>query len=258
MVTLFFAIAFTVLAAPAVADEAVEIRIVYDNTAANSGFQEDWGFAAIVTTRGSRVLFDSGANADIFLQNLDRHGVPPDSIGHVVISHHHSDHITGLYRLALRAPEIAVYFLDSFPDDVFELAMAVGVYPIRVTGPAEIAPGIRTTGPIGGKYAEQALVVETPAGPIVMVGRGRPGLVKIVETVKEERKTESIRLLLGGFQMMRQDKDEINATIVRLKELNVESVAPAHDSGEKSKRLFRHAWGDNYVACGAGRTILLR
>jgi len=53
-----------------------------------------WGFAALVTFRGHRVLFDAGRNPQQLLENLHKMDVDPTSIEHVVISHHHSETIT--------------------------------------------------------------------------------------------------------------------------------------------------------------------
>jgi 7,8-dihydropterin-6-yl-methyl-4-(beta-D-ribofuranosyl)aminobenzene 5'-phosphate synthase len=255
---LIFVLLMAGAALPAPAAEAgVQIQIVYDNTAASPGFAEDWGFAAVVTAGDRRVLFDSGADAELFLRNLARLDIDPASISHSIISHHHSDHIKGIYRLALRNPEIRVYFLDSFPESAFEVARAVGLAPVRVTGPLEIAPGFHTTGPIEGPIPEQALVVETASGPVVLTGCSHPGIVKIVEAVREQRGAGKIRLLAGGFHLMRQSEEEITPQLERLVELRVEQIAPMHCSGELAKTLCRRIWNSRYVAGGAGRSITI-
>jgi 7,8-dihydropterin-6-yl-methyl-4-(beta-D-ribofuranosyl)aminobenzene 5'-phosphate synthase len=239
------------------AEPRVEIKIIYDNTAASPEFLGDWGFSALVTAGGHNVLFDSGSDATLFLQHLKMLGIEPSSISHALISHHHADHREGIYRLALRNPSMQVLFLDSFPSSTFEVAMAVGISPVRVSGPMEILPGIYTTGPVEAKIPEQALVIETSEGPVVLVGGSHPGAVRMVEVVREQRGEEKIRLLLGGFHTLRESEEEVQARIERLKELGVERVAPMHGTGEKAKRLFRQAWGNNYLAGGAGRTIVL-
>jgi 7,8-dihydropterin-6-yl-methyl-4-(beta-D-ribofuranosyl)aminobenzene 5'-phosphate synthase len=245
-------------ALPALAAEAeVQIQIVYDNTAAGPGFAEDWGFAAVVTAGETRVLFDSGADAELFLRNLARLEIDPKTITHAIISHHHADHRKGIFRLVLRNPDIKVFFLDSFPESTFEVAHAVGMTPVRVTGPREIAPGIYTTGTIDGPIPEQALVVETARGPVVLTGCSHPGIVKMVEAVRQQRGVDKIHLLAGGFHLMRQSEEEIMPQVKKLMELGVERIAPMHCSGELAKRLCRRAWGPRYVAGGAGRKITI-
>ena len=54
------AVAFFLLPIAAGAAE-LEIRVVYDNTSAQAGVREDWGYAAVVTFRGKRLLFDAAS-----------------------------------------------------------------------------------------------------------------------------------------------------------------------------------------------------
>ena len=58
------------LCALAASGQDLEIRVIYDNTSARAGVQEDWGYAAVVTFRGRRLLFDSGTKPDLFIENL--------------------------------------------------------------------------------------------------------------------------------------------------------------------------------------------
>ena len=240
------------------AEPAVTIDIVYDNTSARAGFVDDWGFAAVVTVGEQRILFDSGADPELFMRQLERLRIDPVTITHAVISHRHADHLGGIYRLVLRNHDMKVFFLDSFPEDAFNVAAAVNLFPERVTGPREIVPGVYTTGPIDGRIPEQALLVETSEGLVMLVGCGHPGVAKMVEAAERQRKTGSVRLLLGGFHMMRMSEEQIRAEIARLQELHVEKIAPAHCTGEKAKRLIRRAWKGNSVAAGAGRRIVLK
>ncbi len=239
------------------AEPALVIRILYDNTSANSAFEADWGFSALVKTGDQVVLFDSGADPDILEHNMAQISLDPASIPVAVISHHHMDHRGGIYRLGLKNHSMKVYFLDTFPKKAFDIAYAVGLDPRRVKGPQEIVPGIYTTGIVEGNPPEQALVVDTPKGLVVLVGCSHPGVARMVEAAEKQLGKNSVRLVLGGFHMIRQSEDEIQAQIERLKELNVEKVAPAHCTGEKAARLFRQAWGADFVPAGAGRKIVL-
>jgi hypothetical protein len=55
----------------------LEILVLYDNTTTRTDAQADWGFAALVTHRGERVLFDSGTKPDLLPANLKVLGVDP-------------------------------------------------------------------------------------------------------------------------------------------------------------------------------------
>lgn len=239
------------------AEPEVEIRMVYDNSSARSDLPEDWGFSALVTFGGHRVLFDAGADGDTLLRNLGKIGVPIDSITHAVISHQHLDHREGVHRLAMKNRAMAVYYLDAFPADAFELAMAMGISPKRVTGPETIVSGVFTTGAIKASPPEQSLVIETSRGLVVLTGCAHPGVVEIVKLARQQADQQKVRLLVGGFHMLRQKEERIREQIVQLRELGVEQIAPAHCTGERAKRLFRREWGPDYLVTGAGRTIAL-
>ena len=240
-----------------VAAQGDEIQIVYDNNAVIPRMLADHGFSAVVLFRGSTILFDAGADGGYFLRNLKTAGIAEESITHAVISHHHVDHREGIYRLGLTNRTMQVFFLDTFPAGAFEVAMAVGLHPIRVRQPREIAPGAYTTGIVGDTIPEQALVLETQGGLVVLVGCAHPGLARMVETARQQRGGKPVKLLLGGFHMERFSDRQIRDEITALRRLGVEQVAPAHCTGEKAKQLFRREWGADYVATGAGRRIPL-
>lgn len=227
------ALLFLALAAP-----PVEIRVVYDNTSAQPGVQADWGFAAVVSAGGRRVLFDAGRRPDVFMENLKLLEVDPASLDCVVVSHKHGDHMGGLEPLRARNPRLPVY-LPERPE------------------PFQVAPGVWSTGLIEGQPSEQALAIETPAGLVLLTGCSHPGIVKMVQAAEGQRGVTSLRLLLGGFHMLNQDAAQISATITRLRELKVERILPTHCTGALATKMFREAFGAHFETAGAGKRIVL-
>jgi len=247
-----------ILAAVAAFGQELEIRVIYDNTSAKPGqVQEDWGYSAVVTFRGQRLLFDSGTKPDLFLENLKKLQVAPESIQAAMISHEHGDHRNGVYQLFPLNRKLPIYFLDSFEKPAWEEAGKIGMKPVRVTGAREILPGMFTSGTVEGSPNEQALAVETSKGIVMMVGCSHPGVVKLVEAVERQRGKDSIRLLIGGFHMFRQESPQIKAQIEQLMKLKVRTIRPAHCTGELAHGLFRQAWGADYGEAGAGNIIRL-
>lgn len=235
----------------------LEIRVIYDNTSISEETPADWGFSALITFRGRRVLFDSGTKPELFLANLKAMDVDPKSIEHVVISHEHPDHRNGVYALYPLNPDVTVHFLDVFPNEAFEEARAVGMSPERVTTPTEILPGIYTTGMIDGEVREQSLIIETSKGPVVLVGCSHPGLVKIVDTVRRQRGAETIRLLAGGYHMLPFSDAQILRQLQDLQGMGVREVMPAHCSGDRAHAIFAREYGEKYQTLGAGRVVTL-
>lgn len=222
----------------ALAAPPVEIRVIYDNTSAQEGIGADWGFAAVVSAGGRRVLFDTGTKPGLFMENLKLLEVDPASLECVVISHKHGDHMGGLAPLRALNPRLAVHLPER-------------------EGPFQVAPGIWSTGLIDGQPPEQALAVETPKGLVLLTGCSHPGIVKIVEAAEKQRGVTSLRLLLGGFHMLDQNAARISATVARLQQLKVERIMPTHCTGDLATKMFREAFGARFETAGAGKRILI-
>ncbi len=234
----------------------LEVRILFDNTSARKDLQRSWGFSALVDFRGHRLLFDAGSDPILLLEHMKKMRIDPKSIKQAVISHHHGDHRRGIYWVFEKNPAMKVHFLDSFSEEAFREAAAVKMKPNRVKGPFEVAPGTFSTGPVKGLPEEQALVIETSRGLVMLVGCSHPGVVKMVETAQRQRKKKALYLLLGGLHMLRHSPQDVRKTIHRLLELKVATVIPAHCSGEQTVELFRSTYGQHLTA-GAGRWIVL-
>jgi 7,8-dihydropterin-6-yl-methyl-4-(beta-D-ribofuranosyl)aminobenzene 5'-phosphate synthase len=235
----------------------LEIRIAFDNTSAREDLRRSWGFSAVVDFRGRRVLFDAGSDPILLLEHLELMQIDPKSIEHAVISHQHGDHLRGVYWVFEENPKLKVHFLDCFPEEPFRRAAAVGMKPHRVKDPFEVVPGVYSTGIVDGLPPEQSLAIETSQGLVMLAGCSHPGVVKLVETVQSQRDTDSIRLLLGGFHMLRKNPEQIKTTINRLQDLKVRTVMPAHCSGDTAKEMFQAFYGGQFHAAGAGRLIVL-
>ena len=234
----------------------LEIRILFDNSSARDDLRRSWGFSALIDFRGHRILFDSGCDPILLLEHMERMQIDPKTIEQAIISHHHDDHRRGIHWVYEKNPAIKVHYLDAFPEEAFREAAAVKMKPNRVKAPFEVVPGIYSTGPIDGLPPEQALLIETSQGLVMLVGCSHPGVVKMVEAALLQRKKESIRLLLGGMHMLRQSPDDIRKTVQRLLDLKVNVVVPAHCTGDTAIEMFQSAYGKQFTA-GAGRWIVL-
>ncbi len=244
-------------AEPAQESSELEIRVVFDNTSARPDLRRSWGFSAVVDFRGRRILFDAGSDPILLLEHLEKMQIDPTSIEHAVISHQHGDHLRGVYWVFEKNPKLQVHFLDCFPEEPFRRAAALKMTPHRVTEPFEVVPGIFSTGIVDGLPSEQSLAIETSQGLVMLVGCSHPGVVNLVETAQTQRKKDSVRLLLGGFHMLRKPPEQIKAAINRLQDLKVDTVMPAHCSGDPAKEMFQALYGKQFHAAGAGRLIVL-
>ncbi|MCK5595653.1 MBL fold metallo-hydrolase, partial [bacterium] len=75
----------------------MKVTIIYDNTVHKEGLQPDWGFSALIEIENTpSILFDTGANGKILLNNMKKLNINPASIEEIFISHSHFDHTGGL------------------------------------------------------------------------------------------------------------------------------------------------------------------
>ena len=233
----------------------LEIRILFDNTAANKDYLRSWGFSALIDFRGKRILFDSGGDPILLLEHMEKMKIDPKSIDEAFISHHHDDHRRGIYWVFEKNPKMKVHFLDTFGIEAFKAADQVKMKPNRVKEAFELMPGVYSTGPIDGLPPEQALLLETSQGLVMLVGCSHPGIVKMVEAAQKQRNKDSIRMLVGGFHLLKSEPEDIRKVVQRLDELKVKVVVPAHCTGDLATDMLKSTFG-NYTA-GAGRWIVM-
>jgi len=127
---------------------------------------------------------------------------------------------------------------------------------VKVGKPKELLKRIHTTGEMGDGVKEQALILDTSKGLVIITGCAHPNVTRIVAAARNHLH-KKVYLLMGGFHLLRKDKAAIQAVIRNLKSQGVEQVAPSHCTGNKAIALFRKAWGDKFIEGGLGAVIEL-
>ena len=229
------------------------ITIIYDNTAYDTSLQADWGFAALIQYGGHTVLFDTGASGQMLTSNMDKLGIDPTRIEAIVLSHAHEDHINGLQALLGKGITPKVYVLPSF-DSSFKNSVRARTNLVEVNGPLEILPGLHSTGELGTSIVEQALVVETGQGIVVITGCAHPGIVSIVRQAKKMAKGD-VALVVGGLHLLEVSLSQVKQVVADLRALGVRQISPTHCTGEAAIATFADEYGEGYVQGGAGRVV---
>jgi 7,8-dihydropterin-6-yl-methyl-4-(beta-D-ribofuranosyl)aminobenzene 5'-phosphate synthase len=233
--------------------EAVMITVVYDNIAYDPRLGTAWGFACLIETGEKTILFDTGGDGDRLLRNMTTLGVDPKHIEVVVLSHIHGDHTGGLESLLRTDARPTVYLPRSFPSD-FKSRVRAEANVVEVGGATKIAEGVYTTGEMGSGIIEQALVLKTSQGLVVVTGCAHPGISEMVARAAEIGGDE-VYLVLGGFHLGGVSQARVEEVISEFQRLGVEKVAPSHCTGDNAIRLFREAYGQDFIASGAGQVI---
>jgi 7,8-dihydropterin-6-yl-methyl-4-(beta-D-ribofuranosyl)aminobenzene 5'-phosphate synthase len=234
--------------------DVLRITIVYDNNPFDPRLKTAWGFSALVEYREQTLLFDTGGDGRILLENMRVLGIDPARIQSVILSHAHGDHTGGLSALLdIGNNRPSVYLLPSFADtykrQVGQVAQVIEAAPGQVVG-----NGILTTGEISGNIPEQALLIRTNEGLVVITGCAHPGIVRIIERAKELT-GDPVHLVLGGFHLDNKSETEISAILADFRRLGVQKVAPCHCTGERAIAMFTDEYGQTFVQAGVGMVI---
>ncbi|AKB45969.1 7,8 dihydropteroate synthase (methanopterin) [Methanosarcina sp. Kolksee] len=201
------------------------LTVIYDNKA-GQGFTESWGFAALIETNREILLFDTGWDGPLLLEHMKRLNIDPAGIGKIILSHQHWDHIGGLPEVLQANPGLEVYVPASFSENL-KREIKNRATLIEIKEPVEISRGIRSTGELGDKVKEQALILDTGNGSYVLTGCAHPGLAAILDTANRYGKVKGI---IGGLH----DSEEFE----RLR--GMELIAAGHCTAhrEKIKEIF--------------------
>jgi 7,8-dihydropterin-6-yl-methyl-4-(beta-D-ribofuranosyl)aminobenzene 5'-phosphate synthase len=232
------------------------ITIVYDNNYYDNRLMTAWGFSCVVTSPQKTILFDTGGDGIVFLNNMSKLGIAPKEIDIVVLSHAHDDHVGGLASFLKYNSNVTVYMPISFPQSLKDEVISTGAKLEEVDKARELFDGAFTTGELDDGIKEQSLVLRTPKGLVVITGCAHPGIVNIAKKAGEIT-GEKIFLAIGGFHLGGASSSQISYVAESLLQLGVEKVAPCHCSGEVARGLFSKYFGDNYIDCGVGKVIAI-
>ncbi len=229
----------------------MKLTVLYDNTALQPALQPDWGFACVIELPQNNVLFDTGTEPQILLGNMEKLGFAPRDFDLVVISHDHYDHTGGLAAVLAANPEVTVVVPSRFSRDFKDRVVSTGAKLAEIDGAAEIATGLYTSGQMGNEIIEQAVVMDTADGLVVITGCAHPGVVEIVTQAKTAF-AGNIALVMGGFHLMATPVADVADIIRKLQRLGVQRAAPCHCTGDGAIEMFAEHYRDDFIRIGAG------
>jgi len=233
----------------------VTLTVLYDNEIFKENLKSDWGFACHIKIGETNILFDTGDNGSILLSNMQKLGIDPKEIEIVFLSHYHHDHTGGLTGYLEINPKVKVYFPQSFPQEIINTVKNYGADPIPVSDFKEIVPDAFILGEFTGNIPEQAMVIKTVNGLVVITGCAHPGIVTILDKVKNVFPDEPVHLVLGGFHLYKNDALHTKEIADKVKELGILKVAPCHCSGTAGIEIFKNVLSERFIETGVGRVL---
>ena len=234
--------------------DMINITMLYNNIRHHPNLAPGWGLSCLIECTEKTVLFDTGGDGHILLSNLKKLEKDPLAVDTVVLSHAHGDHTGGLEDFLSAAGILEFYVPGSFPVRFMTGAEGMGYKVTAVDDPVAISENIFSTGQMGSEIKEQALVLNTAGGLVVIMGCAHPGLVNMLKRAKQLGSDE-IYLAMGGFHLMGYSDHEIGEVILKIKDLGLKKIAPSHCTGSRPMEMFKEAWQEDFIPLGCGAHV---
>jgi 7,8-dihydropterin-6-yl-methyl-4-(beta-D-ribofuranosyl)aminobenzene 5'-phosphate synthase len=273
------------------------ITVLVENTASGRGLLAEHGLSFWIELGSRRILFDTGQsdilfhNAPILGIDLRKADALVLSHGH----YDHVGGVKRTLELAPGTPVyLHPRALEAKFSCRDEQSRSIGMERemaqtldrrIRdglgsfTDGPVEILPGVWATGEIprrsaledtGGPFYldpsgtrpdelwdDQALVLETPDGLVVVLGCAHAGVINTLDYIAELFPGRPIRTVLGGMHLVRASRARIAHTIMTLCRHSVQRIGPAHCTGQEASDGLWDALPDRCFLCHVGTQIVL-
>jgi 7,8-dihydropterin-6-yl-methyl-4-(beta-D-ribofuranosyl)aminobenzene 5'-phosphate synthase len=274
----------------------LKVTTLVDNySLLGSRFWAEHGLSFLIEADGEKILFDTGQTGEVIGHNLDYLNQDLTDLNYVVLSHGHYDHTGGLNEIAKRTENPTVFAHPNVFDDKYALKGStykpIGI-PFRRNklkkslnfrfnkNGKEIIDGVRTTGFIpreinfekvpemycikkNGNYIkdeiidDQALILETRKGIVVILGCTHSGVINTLNQVSEITGDRKIWGVLGGTHLRAAKKARLQKTAWVLKRFKIQTIGLSHCSGENTFFHLSNLLGDMVFLNCAGSVMEL-
>lgn len=273
----------------------LSVTVLVENWAYEPGLLAEHGLSYFIESNGARILFDTGQGMALG-HNAKQLGISLEQADAIVLSHGHMDHSGGLAEAMAAAGRARVYVHPTatraryarrdkpprrgigMPERCVH-ALQEEAERVRWTeAPTEVIPGIWVTGEVPRRTAfeestgefyedpdclgpdatpdDQALVIDTASGPIVLLGCAHAGVVNTLAYVGHLSGQSRIRAVAGGFHLMRAERERIDDTCDFLEQFGVEKIAVGHCTGWRAISQLHRSLGEQVVPCCSGTKLV--
>ncbi len=235
----------------------IKITVLFDNYVnpqlSGTGLKAMWGFAAFVEYGTYKILFDSGSNGRVLKHNAVKLGINLKDAQYFFLSHPHWDHIGGWDTVVEENPAVHFVWPSSVSTHLIEDIKKLTRITVIGEAPHRIEQNIFSTG-ILQPEGEQALVLNTDKGLVIIAGCSHPRIENFILRAKQMFPAKPVYFVLGGFHLLHDSREQI---IESIKKFDTELISPTHCTGQLATALIREQFKENYIQAGVGKTIVL-
>ena len=276
---------------------AIRITTLSENTAGSGEFIGEWGLSILVETKEATVLLDTGKgysmthNADtlgIDLGKIERVVLSHGHFDHtgglrqllrrmkkevVLVAHPdvwqpkylrregESHRFIGIPFQQNELESLGARFhLSSQPVHIAQGVMTTGEIPM-VTGFEQVDSGLFVKEGSAWKpdkvMDDQALIVKTRQGLIVILGCAHRGMINTLYYAKHIAGDEKIYAVIGGSHLISASEERLWQTIAVLRDLEVQRLGLCHCTDLPAISVLAQEFGDKFFFNKAGSSIEL-
>lgn len=259
----------------------MEITVLTNNCVHRPDLKAEHGLSLWLDFGSDCILFDTGAS-ELVVDNARTLGIPLKYAKGIALSHGHYDHTGGLLGVLKEINRPGPIWAHPgaleekgavWGEGIRDIGLPFSVKTLMETGarlelnkePRELFPGIWLTGEIPRKTTfedveaillrkvnndwrpdpildDQALVVDSPKGAIIITGCAHAGIINTVGYGLDLVSAKRLYAVLGGFHLWHASPERLQNTIEALKEYNPDLLVIGHctglDAGAKIKGVF--------------------
>jgi 7,8-dihydropterin-6-yl-methyl-4-(beta-D-ribofuranosyl)aminobenzene 5'-phosphate synthase len=257
--------------------ETIRITVLVENSVHRQGLVAEHGLSFHIQCGENSLLFDTG-QTDLAVINAETLRLPLDRVEAIVLSHGHYDHTGGVTAILETAPNVRVYlhpaaFEKKFSQSSIGMSDCVAQAIRRSAGGfietsarTEIIEGVFATGEIprattyedtGGAFFlnakgtkpdpladDQALVIDLGRSVVLLLGCAHSGVVNTLGHVQHLTGGKPVCAVIGGLHLGSAHEKRIQQTIARLRDAQLEILAPAHCTGWPATAKLWQAFPD--------------
>ena len=249
--------------------KTIRITVLVENSVHRQGLVAEHGLSFHVQSGEHSLIFDAG-QTDLAVINAETLRLPLDRVEAMVMSHGHYDHTGGVTAMFDVVPEARVYLHRAAFEKKFSQnsgqSRSIGMSDcvaqairhrtggfIETTARTEILEGVFVTGEIpraniyedtGGAFFldaegtrrdplvdDQALVIDLGRSVVLLLGCAHSGVVNTLDHIQGLTNGKPVSAVIGGLHLGSASKERIQQTIARLRDAQLEILAPAHCTG---------------------------